>query len=209
VLLVGLDRHRGASRDLEAEAHHRLVDRADLLDVESAVGKTLAVEHEQLLEYALERAVGHQRWVDPLVSLTRAGPWAALEEGEAVGVEEHAVARRQAQTIGLRAVMNQAEEHQELGPGAEALVHRVRVQGCIDTQALVQAGERVVAQEGLVRGQHVALFRVEQEDHAQQNRKQAAVDLVGVLGQGLSQEAGRAARTRGVVGGLESAQELV
>ncbi len=92
VLLLRLDRHRAAGRGLEPEAHHRLVDRADLLHVERAVGDALAVEDEELLERAVDRAVGDKRRLDALVDLARAAAGTALEELEAVGVEEDAVA---------------------------------------------------------------------------------------------------------------------
>ena len=69
---LGLDRHRAAGRRLEPEAHHRLVDRADLLHVERAVRDALAVEDEELFERAVDRAVGHERRLDALVDLARA-----------------------------------------------------------------------------------------------------------------------------------------
>ena len=55
---VGLDGDRGALGDAQLEAHHGLVDRADLLDVEGAVGDALAVEDEEVLEDAVDDAVG-------------------------------------------------------------------------------------------------------------------------------------------------------
>ena len=67
LLLLRLDRHRAAGRRLEPEAHHRLVDRADLLHVERAVGDALAVEDKELFERAVDRAVGHERRLDALV----------------------------------------------------------------------------------------------------------------------------------------------
>ena len=61
VRLRGLDRDRAALGHFEVEAHHRLVDRADLLDVEGAVAEPLAVEDEQVLEHAEDDAVGDDR----------------------------------------------------------------------------------------------------------------------------------------------------
>ncbi len=91
------------------------------------------------------------------------------------------------------------------GPGAVALVHRVRVERGVLAQALVEARRGVVAQEGLVLGQHVPLLGVEQEDEPQEDGEQRPVDLVRVLGERLAEELalGR------VVGGLEAAQQLV
>jgi hypothetical protein len=56
--VLGADGDARALGALDVEAHHRLVDRADLLDVEGAVGEALAVEDEQALEDAPEHAVG-------------------------------------------------------------------------------------------------------------------------------------------------------
>ena len=130
---------------------------------------------------------------------------AALEEREAVGVEEDAVALGQPHRARLGAVVDHAEEDEELRPGAVALVHRVREERGVLAQALVEARERVVAQERLVLGQHVPLLGVEQEDEPQDDGEQRAVDLVGVLGERLAQQLA----LRGVVRGLEAAQQLV
>ena len=57
VVLAGADRERRARPRLDREAHHRLIDAADLLDVERAVGQPLAVEAEQQVEHAQNAAV--------------------------------------------------------------------------------------------------------------------------------------------------------
>ena len=59
VRLRGLDRNRAALGHFEVEAHHRLVDRADLLDVEGAVAEALAVEDEQVLKHPKDHPVGN------------------------------------------------------------------------------------------------------------------------------------------------------
>ena len=79
------------------------------------------------------------------------------------------------------------------------------MEGRVLAQALVEAGQRVVAREGLARGQEVALFRVEQEDEPQDDREQRVVDVVGTLGQRLAQQLA----LRRVVGRLHAAQQLV
>ena len=112
LLLLGLDRHRAAGRGLEPEAHHRFVDRADLLHVERTVGDALAVENEELLERAVDGAVGNERRLDALVDLARATDWAALEELEAVGVEEDAVAFGQPHGARVGTVVDHAEENE-------------------------------------------------------------------------------------------------
>ena len=61
VRLRGLDGDRAALGHFEVEAHHRLVNRADLLDVEGAVAEPLAVEDEQVLKHAKDDTVGDTR----------------------------------------------------------------------------------------------------------------------------------------------------
>ena len=72
-------------------------------------------------------------------------------------------------------------------------------------QPLVEAGERVGAEEGLVLREHVPLLGVEQEHEPQHDGEQPTVDLVGVLRQRLAQQR----PIRGVMRRLESAQQLV
>ena len=188
VFLLRLDRHRQPGRCLEPEPHHRLVDGADLLDVEGAVRDALAVEQQQLVERAVDGAVGDQRRFDPIVELARSGAAAAFEKREAVGVEQDAVALGEPHPARGGAVMEQSEQHQELRPGAIALIHRVGVQRRVLAQAFVQAGERVVAREGLVVRQQVAFLGVEQEDEPQDDGEQGVVDVVGTLGQRPAQQ---------------------
>ena len=190
---------------LQPEAHHGLVDRTDLLHVEGTVGDPLAVEHQQLVEHTVDGAVRNQRWLDPFVDLPRAAGGTPFEEREPVGIEEVAVARRQMQPVRLGAVVEQPEQHQELRPGAVPLVHRVRMEGRILAQALVETGERVVACEGLAVRQQVAFLGVEQEDEPQDDGQQRVVDIVGTLSQRTAQQFA----VRCVVGRLEPAQQLV
>ena len=81
--LRGLDGDRAARGDFEVEAHHRLVDRADLLDVERAVAEPFAVEDEQVLEHAEDDAVRDAWRFGPLarLSLLVPGRVLAFEEG--------------------------------------------------------------------------------------------------------------------------------
>lgn len=44
VVLAGADRQRGPRQRQHGETHHRLVDAADLLDIEGAIGQALAVQ---------------------------------------------------------------------------------------------------------------------------------------------------------------------
>ena len=103
--------------------------------------------------------------------------------------------------------MDKAKQHEKLCPGTEAPVHRVGVERRILAQALVEAGQRVVAREVLVVRQHATFLGVEQKDQAQDDGEQAAVDVVAVavLGERLAQELAAG----GVVSGLEAAEDLV
>lgn len=106
---------------------------------------------------------------------------------------------------GLRAVVNHPEQHEELRPRAVALAHRVRMVGRVLAQAIVETCERVEAQEGVFLRQHLPLLRVEQEHESQHDREQSAIDLVGIVLQGLAKQL----TARGVVGGLEAPEQLV
>ena len=63
---AGLMGDRAAGRDLHPEAHDRLVHRADLLDVEGAIGDAFAAEDEELLEHPVDRAVRDEGRPDAL-----------------------------------------------------------------------------------------------------------------------------------------------
>ena len=76
----------------DGETHHGFIDGADLFDVEGAVGDAFAVENEELLECAVDGAVGDERRLDSLVDLARATGGSPLEELEAVRGEEDPVA---------------------------------------------------------------------------------------------------------------------
>ena len=89
--------------------------------------------------------------------------------------------------MGTCSIVDEPEQDEELRPGAEELVHGVRVQGGVFTETLVEAAERVVAEEGVVLRQHAALLRVEQEDEAEDDSEEPLVDVVpvAVLGERL------------------------
>ncbi len=115
------------------------------------------------------------------------------------------MASGQVQTVRLGAVVEQPEQHQKLCPGAVALVQRVGVQRRVLAQALVQAGEGVVARERLAVRQQVPLLRVEQEDEAQDDGEEGVVNVVGPLSQRRAQQFA----LRCVVGRLDAAQQFV
>jgi len=77
--------------------------------------------------------------------------------------------------------MDHTKHDQKLRPTAVALVHGVGEEGGVLLQALVQAGDRVVAHVGLIGGKHFPFFGVEQEDEPEDDHQKRAVDIVGML----------------------------
>ena len=176
-----------------------------MLYVQRPVGDPLAVEHDELLEHPVDGAIGNQGRVDAFVDLPGTDLSAALEEAISVGIEERAVTRGEPHLARPGAVVDHAKQDEELGVPAEALVHGVRVERRVFPQPLVEGGERVRAEEGLVLRQHVPLLCIEQEHESQYHGEQSPVHLVGVGLERLAQQL----VLRGVVSGLEAAQELV
>ena len=99
--VLGRDGDGGPGRLLQREAHHRFVDRPDLLHVERAVRQPLAVQHQQVLQHAEDDAVGDARRIDELAHAAVAAERAAFEERIRVRIEQPAVPR--AETAGRRA----------------------------------------------------------------------------------------------------------
>src|SRR5581483_5246187 len=93
VVLAGADRERAPGRGLDRKAHNGLVDRADLLDIEGAVGQPLARaalhgERHRAYEDAQNAAVGDRE------DAGRGGRiGAAFEERKLIGIEQLAAAR--------------------------------------------------------------------------------------------------------------------
>jgi hypothetical protein len=73
-------------------------------------------------------------------------------------------------------------------PRPKALVHRIWIERGILAEALIEAGERVEAQERLILRQHVPLLGKEQEHEPQDDSEQGSVDFVGMLCEWLAQE---------------------
>ena len=103
------------------------------------------------------------------------------------------------------AVVDQAEERQQLRPGAVALVHRVGVAAGVGAQPLEEAGDRVVVGVDRVAGEQAAVLGVEEEHEPHEDGEQAGVDLVRVVGEHLAEQLALAL----VVGRLEAAEQLV
>ena len=202
--VLGPHRDAPAPGAADREAHHRLVDRADLLDVQRPVGQPLTVQHQQRLQDAVDAAVRDPRGCERRAARLRRALGSALDEGVGVRVEQLALARRQPQPPVPAAVEHQPEQRQQARPGAVTLVHRVRVAAGVGAQPLEQAGNRVVTGPYVVLREQLPVLRVQQEDQPEQHGQQPAVDLLRVLPGQLAQDPPR----RRLVRRLEAAQQL-
>jgi len=200
-LLLGVPLHaqRQALGPLDREAHHGFVDRANLLDVQGPVGQALSLQHQQRVQHPVETAVGDPGDLHTPV----AGASAALQEGVLVWIEELPVAGRQPQTRVPAAVVHQPEQGQEPGPGAVALVHRVRVKPVVLAQAVVEPAHRVVVDVDRVRGHQVLVLGVQEEDEPEERGQHPSVDLLQIRVRVPQQAA-----SGSLVGGLEPAQQV-
>lgn len=141
VVLAGLDGEHAARSGFDREAHHRLVDRADLLDVERAIGEALALRaakpqgHESF-EDAQDATVGHGDDTGRIVPVG-----APFEVGVLVRIEELAAARPD--ETRLVPLMDQPEQGDEAAPGSAPLVHSVGVERRVLLELGVEAAHRV------------------------------------------------------------------
>ena len=206
IVFAGLDGECAMFRGLDGEAHHGLVDRADLLDVESAIGKpfagaaSLALQRHQAFEDAQEAAVRdleHPRLVG-----RHSAP---LDEGKSVRIEQFAAARLNE----MRAVpaVDEPKQSEQPTPTAAPLVHRVGMERCVLDQLGVEAAQRIallvdVLGVRLVQGrQEVAVLCVEHEDEAHEHRQQALIEMMGLARRQLANERR--------IGRVEAAQQLM
>ena len=171
--------HKRAARPpLDPEVHHRLVDRADLLDIERAVREPFAVEHQKAFEHTPDRAVGDERQAPNGIL----GADAAFEKREAVGVEEAPFARGEPERIAPAARMDQPEEREEARPGAIAAVHQiVAVPGGIVAQFLEQPAQPVILLVQRVGRHQVAILGIEHEDEPHQHRNEPGIEKLRVV----------------------------
>src|SRR6266567_1121159 len=73
------------------------------------------------------------------------GRLASFEECVAAGIEEIAAAGRQIELGSMAAaVIDEAEQREELRPGSEALVHRVRIAGRIGAEPFEETADAVM-----------------------------------------------------------------
>ena len=160
-----------------------LVDVADLLDVERAVGQQHAraalVERLQRVEQVQHRAVVDRQRVRRASSRQLVSGGAAFEERVAVGVEQAAAVGGQAQRVVLDAAVHGAEQREHAVPGGGRALERVlavAVGALLQLRAQRARGERLGV-ERVVDRQQPALLGDEQEDEAHHHGRRAAVDL--------------------------------
>ena len=91
-----------------------------------------------------------------------------------------ALAGRKLDSAVAAAGVDGAEKGEELGPGAVALVHEVRVVFVIGAEFLEESLNRVVLLIEFAGRHEAAVFGVEEEDEAQEGGDEAAVDFLGV-----------------------------
>ena len=133
----------GPWRLLEREAHHRLVHRANLLDVQRAIREALAVENQQVRSTRKttpsETRGGSMR--SPLLAARAVRP--AFEKRIGVRIESRPCRAVNAGAVAA-AVVDKPEQRQQLRPRAVARVHRVRIPRLVFAQPLEEARDRVV-----------------------------------------------------------------
>ena len=177
VVLAGADRDRRAGTRLDREAHHRLVDAADLLDVEGAVGQLLAVEAQQQVENAQDAAVRHDRRRRRISRRVL-----SLQKRKRIRIEQLAAAA--ADPAGAVATMDEAEERQQAGPCATPLVHRVGMMRGIVEQAGIERADAIaliVKRPRLAVGarrDEVAILGIEQKHEAEEDGQQSLIEML-------------------------------
>ena len=107
------------------------------------------------------------------------GSLASFEESVAAGIEEVAAASGQIELGSVAAaVIDEAEQCEELRPGSEALVHRVGIPGRVVAEPLEEAPDAVMVSVNGIRREQSAILGEEDEYQPQQNREQTLVDLI-------------------------------
>ena len=205
VRLRRLDGDGPALGHTEVEVHHRLVDAADLFDIQATIAEPLAVEDQQVLEHAVNHAIRDMRDLGLVVQPPGRFPRPAFEEVVAVRVEQVSLAGRNPQAAMTAAIIDHAEQRQQLRPGPVALVHRVGVPAGVGPQPLEQPGDRVEVGVDRIARQEVAVLGEKQEHQPHEHRQEPSVYVVGVFAEHVGEKLALAV----VVGRLESADQLI
>ena len=203
--LVGLMAIDRPSATWRLKAHHGFVDAADLLHVEGPVAEPLAVEDQQVLEHAVDNPVRDMRDLGLFVETPWRLPGPAFQKIVAIRVEQVSLAGRNPQCTMPSALVDHAEERQQLCPSPETLVHRVGIAALIVAQPLEQPGDRVEVAVDRIGGKQVAVLGVQDEDQPHEHGQQTGVDVVRVFAEHVGQKLALAL----VVGRLESANQFV
>ncbi len=110
VVLAGPDRERAAFSRFDLETHHDLINRADLLHVERAVGQALAairpLERHQPFEDAQYATIGDRQHAWRI-----SGAVTAFQKQEGVGIEQLAAAGLD--EMRPMPLVNEAEQRQQ------------------------------------------------------------------------------------------------
>ena len=184
IVLAGLDRERrGPLATLDREAHHGLVDRADLLDVERAIGKPLARRRLALAASSglRECAAGSRR----RLAATRGGSASVAAPFEERELRPDRTACRRApgrNALGCPSWISRNSASKP-APAAAPLVHRVGIERGILDEPRVQAAHRIARLVDFARAtiearrQQIAILGIENEDEPHQDREQALVEM--------------------------------
>lgn len=200
-LAFALQGDGGSGADEDPEAHDGLVNGTDFLHVESSVADAFAVEEHQVAQDTAQGAVADEGEVVGGMGLVGRAPF---EEREAVGIEQMAVSGGHGQLAVATAAVDDSEQGQQPGPCAVAGVHLVGELLVVGAELLEQAVDGVMAEIGTAAGHEAAVLGEQEEDEAQEDGEEALVDLVGVVAEGVVEDA-----ALDVVGGLEPAEDFV
>lgn len=120
----------------------------------------------------------------------RACVWPAFKEGIPVRIEEISLPARNVQPAMPGALEDQPEENEKSGPRTIPLIHRVGVVRLILAKPVEKSVDRIVVDEGLVRGKEIAVLGIQDKDEPEQNGEQTGVDLIRVVAQDTGENAG-------------------
>lgn len=202
-----------AREALDVVAHQRLVDAADLLDVQRLVAQPLPFKDEELVEHQVDGLVVHGGHSHPRAREHVHGSAAVrppFQEGVGLWIEQLAAAGRNLAVAVVRAEEDRAEQRQQPVPRAEPAAHRVRVAARVPLELRVERLDGQVLAVGLrAHRQEGPVLGVQQEDQPQEDGEQAAVDVVRAARERVLQVA-RLVPLRGrLEAGEEDLQRLV
>jgi hypothetical protein len=172
--LGGVEFHCDVFGARDGALQQPLVDVADLFHAQSAVGERTPLELLDGLEQKQHGAVVDRQWLGGICApVGTLG--SALEEGEAIRVEQRAPQRRQAQVLVLDTAIHGTEDRQQARPGIPAAFQNLIGFGA---QLHAQGRERIVGLVAFVaQQQQAALLGGEQEDQPHHHRQCGFVEF--------------------------------